>query len=132
ARFGVPAAKLGIVFPANYASLLVSIAGITMAKKLLYTGDSIGAEEAHGAGIVSLCGHADPVKEARVLLDRIAGNAPLSLTAAKLACNAAAEGRIDSVMDKISDLSAIAAASKDIVEGARAFLEKRPPHFKGR
>lgn len=132
ARFGVPPAKLGLVYPAESTRLLVAIVGITMAKRLLYTGEIIGAQEAQACGLASAIVDGDVVQAAIEFAQPIVGNAPLSLAASKLICDAIATDRVDEVQAQFDDLFRRADASEDCREGARAFAEKRPPRFTGR
>lgn len=132
ARFGVPPAKLGIVYPADSTQLLVALAGATLAKRLLYTGDMIGAEMASRTGLVSELVEGDVLSAALALAEQMVDNAPLSIAAAKMACDAAIVGRLDTVRDALAALSAQADASEDAREGSRAFAEKRKPRFTGR
>ncbi len=131
ARLGVPPAKLGLVYPADSTQLLVAAAGVSMAKRLLYTGVLIGAEEALSCGLVDTVAP-DAMAAARELVLPMLDAAPLSVAAAKLACDAAMAGRIAEVADKVMALSNQADASADYREGVRAFTEKRRPVFTGR
>ena len=131
ARFGVPPAKLGLVYPADSTQLLVATTGPTVAKRLLFTGDLIGADEAKACGLVSCIAEADVVAEALAFVEPMTRNAPISIEAAKLACNAAMLGRAGEYAAQISELSRIADASEDYREGARAFAAKRTPRFTG-
>lgn len=131
ARFGVPPAKLGLVYPADSIQLLVSIAGPQMAKHMLYTGEIIGADDALACGLVSRRVETDVVQAAIDYLQPIIRNAPISIEAAKLACNAAMAGRSKEVAPQVHALSLKADASEDYREGARAFAEKRAPIFRG-
>lgn len=131
ARFGTPPAKLGLVYPAESTQLLVSIAGGVMAKHLLYTGDIVDAKQALACGLVSRIVDGDVVEAAVEYVKPMAANAPISIEAAKVACDAAMLGRAREVAAQVQALSAKADASADYAEGVRAFAEKRKPRFKG-
>jgi enoyl-CoA hydratase len=131
ARFGVPPAKLGLVYPADSTQLLVSTTGSAMAKRMLYTGDLINAQEARECGLVSRISD-DVVEDAIAFAAPMTVNAPISIRAAKLATDAAIAGRLSEVAHSVAELSAMADQSKDYQEGARAFAEKRKPVFVGR
>lgn len=131
ARFGVPPARLGLVYPPDSTQLLVATAGAAMARRMLYTAALIDAASAHACGLVSEVGP-DPVQAAIAFVQPMLANAPLSLAASKLACDAAMLGRMDAAAAEVMRLSDQADASEDYREGTRAFAEKRAPRFVGR
>lgn len=132
ARFGVPPAKLGLVYPADSTQLLVATAGASMARRMLYTGELIDAQAAAACGLASELVAGDVVAAALRFAEPMTGNAPLSILASKIACDAAVSGRSASVAAEIAALSDQADRSEDYREGARAFAEKRKPVFTGR
>lgn len=132
ARFGIPPAKLGLVYPEASTRLLSAVVGITMAKRLLYTGDIIEAREARACGLASAIVDGDVVGAAVEFAAPILANAPIALAATKLLCDAIAEDRVDDVRAQFEALFRRADSSEDSREGARAFAEKRRPNFTGR
>jgi enoyl-CoA hydratase/carnithine racemase len=129
AKFGIPAARLGVVYGlAETRNLLVTV-GLPRAKRMLFTAERIDAEEARRIGLVDEIA-ADPLEAARRLAATMAANAPLSIAGAKAILNGLAAGTLDP--ETAHALAARAATSEDYREGRTAFLEKRAPVFRGR
>ncbi len=133
AQFSIPAAKLGLGYAFAGVQSLVDTVGPAYASEILLSARRFSAEEALHMGLVNRVVPAAEL-EASVLelAGAIAENAPLTLRAAKVAIR---EARVDperrdleSLEQKIRDCF----ESSDYQEGQRAFLEKRPPVFRGR
>jgi enoyl-CoA hydratase/carnithine racemase len=132
ARFAIPAAKLGVVYGLPECTLLVALVGVANAKRILYTGDPVGADEAFRMGLVDER-VAGPVTDAALAFAaKLAANAPLSLAGSKRILNALARGDAWAHQDEFHGLMEGAVVSEDYREGALAFVEKRRPKFKGR
>jgi enoyl-CoA hydratase/carnithine racemase len=92
----------------------------------------IGAEEALGLGLVERVVAKGEVMEAALALAKtIAGKGPLGVAAAKKVLNRARDLPLAEGLELESDCWAGLTASADMKEGARAFIEKRPPVYKG-
>lgn len=131
-EFGITSARLGIAYGFDMVQRLVSLVGPAHARMLLYSGTRIDSREAERIGLVNRVVPDEDLSDVVVDLARtIADNAPLSVTAAKLAVARAVPdpGAPDEVLEK-----AMAACfeSEDAREGRTAFLEKRAPRFRGR
>ena len=74
----------------------------------------------------------DPLAEARDFAALLRGNAPLSIAGAKTILNGLAQGTGALDFAEAHEITERALLSEDYREGQRAFLEKRPPVFKGR
>jgi len=99
--------------------------------ELALTGELIDAPRALALGLVSkVVSPEDLMAAALAVAERIAANAPLAVMATKeVVYEAAALGRLD--MGSLRAKVAHVGASADAKEGARAFIERRPPVFRG-
>lgn len=131
ARFGIPAARLATVYGTLDSRNLLSLVGLPRAKEILFGARQFDAAEAREIGFVDQVVDAPAVDAALEFSARLAENAPLSIAAAKLILNALASGEVEARAAEIRAAMDHAAESKDYQEGVRAFMEKRPPAFRG-
>lgn len=133
AQFGIPAARLGIGYAADGLAQLVRLVGPSTAKEVLYTARRYSAQEALRIGLIN------QVVPAQELADyvakyaaTIAGNAPLSIIAAKRVVDELMKDAAERDVALCEKVVADCFNSQDYVEGRRAFMEKRKPAFTGR
>ncbi|MVA99075.1 enoyl-CoA hydratase [Nitratireductor sp. CAU 1489] len=133
AVFAVPAARLGLAYPADAMADIVAACGPQMARYLSFSGARLPAEAAHEAGFLLelLTDKAALDDRTNEIARAIAGNAPLSVGASKASIRAALSGRDDDLA-RARTLGDATFDSADYAEGRAAFLERRPPRFIGR
>jgi len=134
AAFGLPEVKRALVAAAGGLFRLPRVIGTKVAMEAILTGDPIPAERAERLGLVNvLADDGAVVDEAIALAERIAANAPLAVQASRRVVLAADAGADDDTLWRLSN-EGIAAmfGTEDFAEGPRAFIEKRPPEWKGR
>jgi enoyl-CoA hydratase/carnithine racemase len=133
AELGQPEVLLGIIPGGGGTQRLARVMGKQRAMELVLTGRRIGAEEAHRLGIVNQVAPKDEWLERAVeLAGVIARRPPLAVRLGKQAVLAAEETPLSGGIEAERRLFELAFATEDRVEGMRAFLEKRPPDFRGR
>jgi enoyl-CoA hydratase/carnithine racemase len=133
AHFGIPAARLGIAYSFEMVRKLVSLVGPAHARTMLYTGERIDADEASRIGLVNQVVREEDLTESVLDLARtMADNAPLTLRAAKLAVNEAMKSESERDAAAVHEAVLACFNSSDYREGRTAFMEKRPPQFRGR
>ncbi|MCY4729918.1 enoyl-CoA hydratase/isomerase family protein [Natronomonas gomsonensis] len=134
AGFGLPPAKLGIVYPARGIQRYLHLLGPADASELLYTGDPVDAERAREMGLVNDVVPSDEV-EARTyeLAESVAENAPLALAGMKRTIRAFLDKTALTPAERewAADLRQTAYESYDHVEAMAAFEEGRDPEFEG-
>ena len=133
ARFAIPAAKLGLGYRYGGIKRLVDLVGPAFAKEILYTARQFSAAEAHAMGLVN---RVVPTAELDAYVqdyaETIAGNAPLTIAAAKAVIGETTKDPGERDMERADRLVSACFASEDYIEGRRAFMEKRKPAFTGR
>lgn len=124
ARFGITPANLGLVYPLHDTKLLVDLVGPGQAKRILYSGQLIGAEEALRIGLIEEIGDS-----ASGLANLIAAKSAHSTQEMKLMVRRVLDGQGDDDAET-KRVFADAFTKPDFTEGTTAFVEKRKPVFK--
>jgi enoyl-CoA hydratase len=131
-KFGVPAAKLGLGYGYTGIKKLVDVVGPSFAKEIFYTARQFTASEALTMGLVNrMLPEAELEKYVKDYADTISGNAPLTVDAVKFIVGEVVKPESKRNIQKCADLVAECFASKDYIEGRKAFMEKRKPAFTG-
>lgn len=131
AFFAVPAAKLGLGYDPRGIARYMRVFGAGATRQVLFTADRLPATRAHALGAVHVIAPKTEVEAQAIALARkIAGNAPLTIKAAKAAIRALSVDDAD-LLAEAERFYAAADASADYAEGRNAFAEKRPPRFTG-
>jgi len=133
AKFGQPEVKLGLTAGYGGTQRLPRLVGRGRALHLLLTGETIDAQEAYRIGLVTKVVPPDQLlPEAAKLLRTILANGPVAVA---LTTEAVHRGSDHSLADGLrveADVFGVVAATEDMKEGTKAFLEKRPATFKGK
>jgi enoyl-CoA hydratase len=133
AKFGQPEITLGIIPGAGGTQRLTKLVGRAKAMEMCLTGRLIGAEEAERAGLVSrIVPAADLLAEAMKVAEKIASFPLAAVMMVKESVNRAEETSLAEGLRFERRLFHALFASEDQKEGMAAFLEKRPPLFRGR
>lgn len=133
AKFGQPEIKIGIIPGRGATQLLPRHIGEKRAKELIFTGDSISATEAERLGMINKVVPLDELKEAvDELVGKLLRRSSVTLKLAKAAVNKSMEVGLSEGLSYELELFSLCFSTEDQKEGAKAFLEKRRPVFKGR
>lgn len=134
ASLGLPEVKLGLNPGWGGTQRLPRFIGRTKALELMLTGDFMPAPEALTLGLLNKVVPQDQVlAEAKKLAQRLAAGAPLAQREIMKAVRLGLETNLEKGVLEIEAAAGKALRfSEDFAEGSRAFLEKRPPNFKGK
>jgi 2-(1,2-epoxy-1,2-dihydrophenyl)acetyl-CoA isomerase len=126
-------AKIGLVPDSGSTFFLPRVAGDARARGLAMLAEKISAEQAAEWGLIWKVVDDDKLmEEASAMARHLATQPTRGLALIKQALNEAAGNDLDRQLDLERDLQRIAGRTEDYREGVAAFLEKRPPKFKGR
>lgn len=133
ARFGVPAAKLGLGYDARGVRKLMDVVGPSFAKEIFFTARQFSAEEAKQMGLVDRIVPAAELDDyVRDYALTIASNAPMTMHAAKVSILEHLKDPADRDLALCERMVDECHESQDYLEGRTAFMEKRKPKFIGR
>jgi enoyl-CoA hydratase/carnithine racemase len=131
-KFAIPAAKLGLGYGYPGIKRLADLVGPSFAKEIFYTARQFDAAEAQTMGLVNRVVPADQLETyVKGYAETIGGNAPLTVNAVKFIANQTVADEDKRDLKRCADLVKRCFASKDYIEGRRAFMEKRKPAFTG-
>jgi enoyl-CoA hydratase/carnithine racemase len=132
AQFGLPEVKRGLIASAGGLYRLPRALPKAIAMELIATGDLIDASRAFDLGLVNkVVEPSSVIPEALTLANRICANAPLAVRESIAIARAAAHFDDPELKDKGDEAQQRLSKTADYREGASAFIEKRPPRWRG-
>jgi len=133
AKFGQPEVKLGICPGYGGTQRLARLVGKGRALQLILTGETIDAAEAYRIGLVNRVVSADSlIESATALLKQIVANGPLAIAACIEAVDLGLDMSLEGGLALEATHFGLLAATGDMKEGTKAFLEKRAAEFKSK
>jgi enoyl-CoA hydratase len=132
ARFGLPEVKRGLYAAAGGPFRLVRRIPLASATEIVLTGDPIDAARAHTLGLVNrVVPKAQVMDEALALAATISANGPVAVRKSLRMLRDAGDLSEDDAWMRSNEIALEVFGTKDAIEGATAFAEKRPPHWTG-
>lgn len=133
AQFGQPEIRLGIMCGGGGSVRLTRLVGPGKALEMCLTGDPISAEEAYRIGLVNQVVPAAELEEATAkMVKKLIYKGAVALDSTKKSIYATLEMPVAEAIENEGKLFADLFKTEDAEEGAKAFLEKRRPEFKGK
>jgi enoyl-CoA hydratase len=132
ATFGTTEVKVGM-WPYMITTVITDHLSPKQALELMLTGRRLSAEEAAAWGLVN---RVVPAGELDASVAELAGQlldlSPVVLSLGKEAYGKAADMRREDALPYLASMLSLHLQTEDVVEGITAFLQKRPPEWKGR
>jgi len=132
ATFALPEVKLGLIPGFGGTQRLPRLVGMADALGLILSGEKIKATHAARIGIVDRLCDGNPVEEAVDFMSTIANGSPLALRAAFRAIKDGVRLSLEDGLALEGQVFGEIIDSTDLLEGVKAFMEKRSPNFKGK
>jgi enoyl-CoA hydratase len=133
ARLGLPEVRLAVIPGAGGTQRLPRVVGPARARELMLTGRVLTADEAERIGLVhEVVPAGESVARARAMAEEIAQRGPLAVREAKRLIDLATETDLETGLAAELEASIRIFATDDLLEGARAFFDKRDPEYHGR
>lgn len=133
ARFGQPEILIGVIPGAGGTQRLTRAVGKALAMEIILTGRQMTAREAHAAGLVNRVAPNELYLESAMQLAKeVAARPPLAVIMGKDAILKTYDMTLDAGIDAERKNFYLLFGTEDKREGMAAFLEKRPPQWKGK
>ncbi len=133
AKFSIPAAKLGIVYPVGPCRDINALIGPGNLSEMLFTARRYNAAEARDMGLINRVYPEDELEDSVMkTAEQIADNAPLSVSGAKKIIN---HFKDDPELKRTEEMDRLVGGSfltRDFQEGLKSFVEKRKAEFIGK
>lgn len=131
--FGLPEINIASIPGAGGTQRLPRVVGKFKAMEMLLTGERVSAQEAKTIGLVNrVVPKEELMTVAKELGAKLAEKAPLAMMQLKYLVNKGMEMPLSRALDFAYEAGSVILASRDRLEGMKAFAEKRKPVFKGR
>jgi enoyl-CoA hydratase/carnithine racemase len=133
ASFAMLEARYGLIPDLGGMHRLARLVGPARAKEIVWSTRAVDAGEAIAIGLVNRVVASDELEaEAEGLARQVSAHSPVTTGLAKSLIDGATEVRLDQEFRFEAEAQTTAIRSEDHKEAVAAFLERRPPKFKGR
>ncbi len=132
ARFCLSQTSYGLIPGGGGTQRLPRLVGRGKALEMILTAEPIDAEEAYRIGLVNkVVPSSELLHEVEEMARRVLSGGPIAIRYCKEAVNKGLDLTLEQGLRLEADLYFLIQTTADRMEGIRAFLEKRPPRFKG-
>ena len=133
ASFGLNEVSLGIIPGGGGTQRLPRLVGKAIAKEMIFTGRTLRAQEALKIGLVNqVVPDGEELRAAKDMAMQIMSKAPVAVRMSKKAINEGLDADYEKSFEIEAECFREISKTEDLVEGIKAFLEKRQPEFKGK